>query len=164
MRSYYFRLLWAFCSTAIWTRLSTCATAQFLIAPDKPSFLDDPKIDYKRRNELFRNTQADAISSRSVILSALREPGIGSLAILAPYDDKLLWIRTNLDVEFIAADVDDDEDGLIDDDSRILQIRLRGSEEQSEDLRKIVGAISRAYMRNVVYKDQHAKQTPVMRV
>ncbi|MGD9632077.1 MAG: hypothetical protein AB7G28_23355 [Pirellulales bacterium] len=138
-----------------WTRPKPfVAKARFLIVPDRPSFLDKPDLDYDRRNEIFRQTQLTYIKSKEVMLSALREPGIAALAVLVPCPDKAEWMLENMHAELLAADVDEDRDGLVDKDSRILQIEIRGTEDQADDLRLLVRAVSTAYMQDVTYKDQ----------
>jgi hypothetical protein len=117
------------------------ATAMFRVASRTETVLGEPPRRYAAEYEIFKKSQLAALKSHFVVTSALRKPGIRSLAILAPHEDPVEWLIENLQVGF-------PEEG------EYLAIELEGTEEQKEDLQLIVDAIAKAYSDEVVFKDR----------
>jgi hypothetical protein len=89
--------------------------------------------------EILKKSQVAALKSFFVLTSAVRKPGIASLAILAPHEEPVEWLVESVQAGF-------PEDG------EYFAIELEGTEEQSEDLQLLVDAIAKAYSDEVVYK------------
>ena len=118
------------------------ATALFNVDSDEPNFAGEPIPFDARQNEIFRKTQLAYFKSYFVIQTALRTPGVEALSILAPHADKVKWVQENLDV------------GYEGEHSDILRVRLQSTEEQSEDIRKIVDAVCEAYLKEAVFENE----------
>ncbi len=106
---------------------------------DKYKILRQPQ-DY----EIEKQTQAFLLRSPLVILSALRQPGIAQMPIVRdeewPWlfgqrDNQVAWLERSLKVE-------------IPQDSEILRLSMR--ERDPEDLKKLLDAITDAYMKEFV--------------
>jgi hypothetical protein len=120
-------------------------TALFDVSSERPDVLENhPPLD-ERENKLFRATQIAYLKSYFVIQEALGEPGLAALAVLAPQKDKVVWLRDNLDISYM------------DDDSEILQIQLHGTEDQAEELRRLVDALCDSYQKHVLFADEQRR-------
>jgi hypothetical protein len=116
------------------------ATALFEVASVPPKLLEDAATTQfdEREYELFKNTQLAKLKSYYVLRSAIRNPGIAALPVLAGKRDPAAWLQEHLDVEFPLH-------------GEILAIRLRGLESQADDMVQIVDAVAKAYEEEVIY-------------
>jgi capsular exopolysaccharide synthesis family protein len=89
--------------------------------------------------EAYRKTQVQLIKSPFVLTSALRRPGISSLATFSDEDDPVGWLMRNVQVSAPM-------------ESEVVQVRLRG--ENSKEVTQIVNAVTQAYLNDVVNKEK----------
>ncbi|MFM7244925.1 MAG: GumC family protein [Planctomycetaceae bacterium] len=89
--------------------------------------------------EAYRKTQVQLIKSPFVLTSALRRPGISSLATLSDEDDPVGWLMRNVQVSAPM-------------ESEVVQVRLRG--ENAKEVTQIVNAVTQAYLNDVVNKEK----------
>jgi capsular exopolysaccharide synthesis family protein len=121
---------------------SSSAIALFQVESKEPSLAFDVSHGNDVRDfDILQKTQLALLQSHFVLQSALRGPGIASLSALAGERDPVQWLMDRLKVSFQQ-------------NSEILSIILSGDEDP-EDLRKLVDAVSLAYLNEVVFaKDQ----------
>jgi hypothetical protein len=122
-------------------------TALFSVSSDSSPILDEEQPFDPREFQIVQRTQQALLKSYFVAQAALRGPGIETLAVLAPHDDKVQWLIDNVDVKFM-------------DNSEILSVSLTGPADDAEDLRQLVDALSEAYLKEVVF-DQRQRQLVV---
>jgi polysaccharide biosynthesis transport protein len=89
--------------------------------------------------EAYRKTQVQLIKSPFVLTSALRRPGISSLATFSGEEDPVGWLMRNVQVSAPM-------------ESEVVQVRLRG--ENSKEVTQIVNAVTQAYLNDVVNKEK----------
>jgi len=89
--------------------------------------------------EAYRKTQVQLIKSPFVLTSALRRPGISTLATFSGEDDPVGWLMRNIQVSAPM-------------ESEVVQVRLRG--ENSKEVTQIVNAVTQAYLNDVVNKEK----------
>ena len=89
--------------------------------------------------EAYRKTQVQLIKSPFVLTSALRRPGVSSLAILSGEEDPVGWLMRNVQVSAPM-------------ESEVVQVRLRG--ENAKEVTQIVNAVTQAYLNDVVNKEK----------
>jgi capsular exopolysaccharide synthesis family protein len=89
--------------------------------------------------EAYRKTQVQLIKSPFVLTSALRRPGISTLATFAGEDDPVGWLMRNIQVSAPM-------------ESEVVQVRLRG--ENAKEVTQIVNAVTQAYITDVVGKEK----------
>jgi len=89
--------------------------------------------------EAYRKTQVQLIKSPFVLTSALRRPGISSLATFSDEDDPVGWLMRNVQVSAPM-------------ESEVVQVRLRG--ENYTEVTQIVNAVTQAYLNDVVNKEK----------
>jgi hypothetical protein len=94
---------------------------------------------------LRRKTQVDLVRSDLVLLSALRDPTIAALPVLRSKSDPVNWLRDQLEVETSS-------------DSQLISIRIRCAEGAVDDCRQIVDAVSDAYVKNVLFREEQQRQ------
>jgi polysaccharide biosynthesis transport protein len=121
---------------------SSSAISLFQVDSKEPSLAFDVSHgDDIRDFDILQKTQLALLKSHFVLQAALRGPGIASLSALAGERDPVQWLMDKLSVSFQQS-------------SEILSISLSGNEDP-EDLRKLVDAVSLAYLNEVVFaKDQ----------
>jgi polysaccharide biosynthesis transport protein len=121
---------------------SSSAVALFQVNSKEPSLAFDVNHGNDIRDfDILQKTQLALLRSHFVLQAALRGPGIASLSALAGERDPVQWLMDKLSVSFQQ-------------NSEILSISLSGDDD-SEDLRKLVDAVSKAYLDEVVFaKDQ----------
>ena len=90
--------------------------------------------------EILQKTQLALLKSYFVLQTAVRDPSIASLSIFAGEGDPVQWLQENLAVDFPQQ-------------SEILSISLSG-DDPSEDQRKVVDAVAKAYEDEVLYGDK----------
>src|SRR5262249_38873562 len=93
--------------------------------------------------EILQRTQLAYLRQHFVLQAALRDPAISSLGALAGKDDPVQWLTDELDVSFPQ-------------NSEVLSISLSGKQDP-EDLRTLVDAVTGAYLKEVVFKDQQRR-------
>jgi len=113
------------------------ATAWLRIASSKPSIIfkvggEDELLNDKR-------AQATLMTSRFVLSEALRKPGVSQLGYLRNEEDRLTWLKQNIQVSFPGS-------------SEILQIAMTGDD--PSQLVTLVNAVKDAYMQEVVGVDR----------
>jgi capsular exopolysaccharide synthesis family protein len=94
--------------------------------------------DYKR----YQKTQVNLLRSRVVLSSALSSEGISKLPMIRDLPDQLAWLQENLEAQFLG-------------DSELMEISLSG--DRPEDLRRIVNAVTAAFMDEIVLKEGKEK-------
>jgi succinoglycan biosynthesis transport protein ExoP len=123
---------------------SSLATALFEVSNEKDTTLSH---DYNPQStqdfEILKKTQLALLKQRFLLTSALVNPGISSLSILAGVKDKEEWLQDHLDVEFPQ-------------NGEILSISLSGSPQ--EDLVALVNAVAEAYKKEVLGIEKFRKQ------
>jgi hypothetical protein len=118
--------------------------------PDRPAVLlhvaQDPagKGDYRA----YRNTQAVVVTTRAVVVAALKKPGIGDLRMVKAQDDPGAWLRENLEVDFPR-------------DGEVLRIRLRGG--NPKEAAALVNAVARSYLEHLAANDPVARRAARLR-
>jgi hypothetical protein len=121
------------------------AEALFQVSAVPPVLIDNGQTRFDAREyAIYQKSQVELLKSFFVINAAIRDPGIATLPILAPLDDPVAWLQKHLEIEFL-------------DGSEILSIRLRGTDSQTDDLKRIVDAVARAYEKEVVYNDRQRR-------
>lgn len=120
------------------------AIALFSVSSEKPNLLGDSKVTTAKDFDILQRTQLAYLKSYFVIQAALRKPGISSLGILAGEPDQVQWLTDEIAPSFQQ-------------NSELLSISLTGESAQAEDLRKLVDAVSGAYLDEVVFKERQQR-------
>lgn len=115
------------------------ATALFSVSSESDDLLGDGRLLDEHEFDILQRTQLAFLKSYFVHQAALRAPGIETLSILAPHEDKVQWLIDNVDAKFP-------------NDSQILSLSLTGPPEYEDDLRQLVDALSDAYLSEVVFE------------
>lgn len=123
---------------------SSSATALFEIRNETESIVHDMTPRTAADFDTLKKTQLALLKSKFLLTSALVNPGIASLSILAKERDKEGWLQDHLEVDFPQ-------------NGEILSISLTGS--PPEDLQALVDAVSDAYSREVLGKEKTRKLT-----
>jgi hypothetical protein len=113
------------------------ATALFEVRMDTPSLVGNQAAQRNQDYEILRKTQVALLKSKFVLTSALRNPSIGALSVLAGVGDKEAWLQDHLEVGYPH-------------DGEILEIKLRGTAWQADDLILLVDAVGEAYKKEVL--------------
>jgi capsular exopolysaccharide synthesis family protein len=131
---------------ALWVAFpeSSSATALFEVRNEKQSIVHEAMPTSAVDFEILKKTQLALLRSKFVLSSALVNPGIASLSILAKETDKEGWLQEHLDVEFPQ-------------NGEILSISLTGK--QPEDLAALVDAVAGAYKKEVLGNERQRKLT-----
>ncbi len=119
---------------------SSSAKALFNVSSQQQSLLGDSKASPSKDFEILQRTQLAYLKSYFVVQAALRGPGMEQLAILASEPNKVQWLLDELKPSF-------------EQNSEILSIGLSGESVYAEDLRKLVDAVSAAYVNEVVFEE-----------
>ena len=117
------------------------ATALFNVSSEQQTLLGDSKVIGSKDFDILQRTQLAYLKSYFVIQAALRSPGMEALGILAGEPDKVQWLIEELVPAFQQ-------------NSEILSITLDGDSNYNEDLRKLVDAVSEAYLKEVVFEEE----------
>ena len=96
--------------------------------------------DYKR----YQKTHLSLLRSRTVLTAALSEEGISKLATIRDEPDQLFWLSENLEAQFV-------------NDSEVMEISLSG--DHPEDLKRLVNAVTRAFMDEIVNRESRLRKS-----
>ncbi len=121
---------------------SSSATALFEIRQEQESIIHDATQRSTQDYEILKKTQLAKLKSKFLLTTAIRDPGIASLSILASATDKEEWLQEHLDVEFPQ-------------NGEILSISLSGS--PPDDLVSLVNAVAEAYNKEVIGTEKSRK-------
>ncbi len=123
---------------------SSSATALFRVANEQETLVfDNLKRQSPQQFEILKKTQLALLKSYFVLQTAVRDPDIASLSVLADVPDHVEWLQYNLDVEFPQQ-------------GEILSISLT-DDGPAEDLVALVNAVAKAYEEEVVFVDQQRR-------
>jgi len=116
------------------------ATALFEVRNEPTSITGRPDAILGTQDfEILKKTQIALLKSNFVLSSAIRNPGIGSLSILAGQRDPVEWLQDHLEIEFPQ-------------NGQILSISLTGS--PPEDVVLLVDAVAEAYKKEVLGQEK----------
>jgi len=121
---------------------SSSATAYFEVRMKQESIVHDAIQQSTQDFEILKKTQLAKLKTKFLLTSALRDPGISSLSILAGVRDKEEWLQDHLDVEFPQ-------------NGELLSISLTGT--PPEDLEALVNAVAQAYTSEVLGQETDRK-------
>lgn len=93
--------------------------------------------------DIYKSTQQQYIRSRSVLITALRDPDVANLPILKNEPDPVTWVANNLRVEFTG-------------NSELMYVSLKADD--PEEAKKLVEAVVKAYMTEIVDKEQEQRR------
>ena len=116
---------------------SSSATALFQVSNEQQSLVFELNRNSPNSFEILKKTQLAMLQSHFVLQSAIRNPGVSSLSILAGEADPIKWLQQNLDVDYP-------------NQGEILSITLSGS--PSADLVQLVSAVAKAYEDEVIFE------------
>src|SRR4051812_7695301 len=122
---------------------SSSATALFEVRNEQQSLIHDTNPHSVQDFDILKKTQLALLKQKYVLSSAIRDPGMASLSILAGERDKEGWLQDHLDVEFPQ-------------NGEILTISLTGS--PPEDLQALVDSVATAYKKEVLAAERQRKQ------
>ncbi len=127
------------------------AEALLQLAPTQPRILGrgtaDQAMEVQNEFEIFRDTQKSLITSRFVIMAALRDPKLKNRACILREDathNTIQWLASEIRVDFPAKSA-----GLM---------QVSATEPDREDAAVIVNAIVDAYMNEVVNYDRQQRR------
>ncbi len=146
---------------------SSSATALFEVRQQQDSIMHDATIRSTQDFEILRKTQLALLQSKYVLTSALRDPGIASLSILAGARDKEEWLQDHLDVQFpqngeilsISLSGTPPEDLAL-----LVECRCCGIQEGSSRPRNLKKAIHQRYVGNAAWETSTRKSNANMRI
>ncbi|MEX2093918.1 MAG: hypothetical protein WD971_14625 [Pirellulales bacterium] len=116
--------------------------SMFHLAPAQPGLLGETSQPFDPQEfARFCQTHHDLIHTEMVIMSALRDPQIAALPMVRVHADPVAWLREEIEVE-------------TSDKTQLLSIRLLCPEGAVDDCRRIVDAISDAYLKEVVFDEE----------
>ena len=123
---------------------SSSATALFEVRNETESIVHDSMTRSTQDFDILKKTQLAYLKSKYVLTSALVNPGIASLSILAGHGDKEDWLQEHLVVDFPQ-------------NGEILSISLSGT--PADDLVLLVDAVAAAYKKEVLGIEKSRKLT-----
>ena len=126
---------------------SFSAIAQYKVASDPLTVLDRASSNQTDDFEIFKNTQIAYIRSPFVLTAALRDNRVSSLEMFDDVEDKVEWLKENLQVAFP-------------NDGEILTIAMSGAYPE-EDLKLVVDAVSKSYYSEVVSLERNTRAKPL---
>jgi len=126
---------------AAWELLPSKYTtyAVIRVAAVEPERLVDNRDGGRSEFVTYLKTQANLIKSEFVIRAALRDSKIGNTETLKKQEDPIRYLEENLMIEYS-------------ENSEIMKIVLTG--DNASEIADIVNAVTAAYMKEVVHKDQ----------
>jgi len=131
----------------VWFLVPSQSTAVALLKASsvKPKIAFDVEAEADADFDTFRQTQLAMLTSNFVLGPALSDPKIAQLpSVKSAEPDPIAWLQHELSVSFLK-------------DSEIMQVSL--DLENANEAQKLVDAVVKAYMKDVVYKDQERKRT-----
>jgi capsular exopolysaccharide synthesis family protein len=124
---------------------SSSATALYQVSSQPQTLVfDDTSRNESRDFAILQRTQLALLNSHFVLQAAMRVPGIASLNVLAGEGDPVQWLTEKLRVSFLQ-------------NSEVLSIALSGGGD-SEELRRLVDAVAKAYQDEVVFAEDQRRQ------
>src|SRR4051794_30359217 len=114
---------------------SSSATALFEVRIKQDSIVHDAIQQSTQDYEILKKTQLAKLKSKFLLQSALRDPSVAALSILAGERDKEEWLQEHLDVEFPQ-------------NGELLSISLTGT--PPDDLESLVNKVAEAYKTEVL--------------
>jgi capsular exopolysaccharide synthesis family protein len=135
-------------AVAAWFLLPARFTAfsQVKVAESVPSIGKTVNLGGTRAFATFFKTQANFLRSRKVINAALRNESVKQLNLFAKHDDPAAWLEEELKVESP-------------DNSEIITLTFTGTD--PTEAVTIVGAVTRAYMDEIVDADEKERRNQV---
>ncbi len=122
------------------------AVALFEISRTQPSVAGStPQTESDVEWQFLCQNHLALLWSYFVLIAALRPPDIASLPLVRTQDDPVEWLAKRLEVGFIPG-------------SEIMYIRLSGKPDEVEQLTKLVDAVARAYVDEVVYGESESRR------
>jgi hypothetical protein len=122
------------------------ATSLFRVSREQARLLGGSSTQSDAAWEIFCKTQIALLKSYFVLQSAVRDPKIASLPMLAAADDPIGLLAQRLEVGFYPG-------------SEILYVRMGCSGEEADQVLKIVDAVAKAYEEEVIFKDRQRQLT-----
>ncbi len=121
------------------------ATALFQVSREPESLLGQPKqVMSDGAWQIFYKTQIALLHSYFVLQSALRDKEIRALPIIKSQTDPTSWLVQHIDAGFYP-------------ESEIMYIRMVCVTENQEEVKKLVDAVAKAYIEEVVYKGRQER-------
>jgi succinoglycan biosynthesis transport protein ExoP len=120
------------------------AIALFEVSSEQQTMLGDSRTMGNRDFDILQRTQLAYLKSFFVLQAALRSPGIEALGVMAGEPNKTQWLMEELVPAFQG-------------NSEILSISLVGETKYEADLRKLVDAVSDAYLKEVVFEEEQRR-------
>jgi succinoglycan biosynthesis transport protein ExoP len=105
----------------------------------QPDFFMKPSGDAKIDFNIYRQAQANLIKNRLVLNNAISQPEVKDCSMLRSESDPVNWLENQLKVDFKAG-------------TEYMNVSLEG--DNAEESRKIVAAVTNAYLKEVVHKDK----------
>jgi uncharacterized protein involved in exopolysaccharide biosynthesis len=112
------------------------------VAAARPTILYDPQ-DGRTDFAYYQRSQVAMIKSRFVLKAALETNGIPDLPSVRAQGSPLTWLESKVQADYSIA-------------PEILRITLTG--DQPDDLMVLLNAVSDAYLREYVNRDEHERQ------
>jgi capsular exopolysaccharide synthesis family protein len=125
---------------------STSAEAIFQVYSQRPTLVfKDAMPNESKDFSILQRTQVALLKSYFVLQSAVRDPGIASMSILANTgsEDPVQWLANELNVNFLQG-------------SEILRVSL-SSDAPADEIRLLVEAIAKAYDKEVIYAEKQRR-------
>jgi capsular exopolysaccharide synthesis family protein len=94
---------------------------------------------------VYQRSQIALVKSYKVFGSALKSPDVANLPMLKEQVDPLGWLGQEINVAFLQ-------------ESEVLQIEMSGTQTRSEEMAKIVNAVTDAYLHEVVDEERVQRQ------
>ncbi len=139
-------ILAAVVGTAVWLLLpppKKAARMLLHVAPIQPRILFEDPTQAALQNEAFIRNQAFLVRDRLVLNAALNEPGIANLSLIREQEeDPVQWLERTLVVDFPSPE--------------FMRIILSG--DRPEDQIRIVNAVTKAYMENIVNVEKNERR------
>jgi succinoglycan biosynthesis transport protein ExoP len=126
------------------------ASAYFQIATLQPKVVEpQPERFVQSAFDIYKDTQAQLVKSRSVLTSALRDSEISGLGIIRREENKghdpVIWLQDKLVVSFPG-------------DAELMEVRLTDNDrKKGEEVAKLVNAVVDAYRDVVVYAERNRR-------
>jgi hypothetical protein len=117
------------------------ATSLFEVGIEAPSLLAHAPTGRESNYEILKKTQIALLKSKFLLTSAVRNPAIAGNSVFAGVPDPVSWLQDHLEVGYPQ-------------NGEILEIKLRGTESQADDIVHVVDAVAEAYKKEVLGRDR----------